>query len=710
MPINSDGKVAYIYKDGTWYAISGAINTNASYTWTASQTFASPVTFEEVLISRAGINNFQSPETRDIAIPNPVDGAVCFVRQSTTGGTVINQLQYYHNGWKNVSGYSNVVSKLGSYSIDLNDAGKVITVDSSSASTIALPTNAELPIANGFKFDVVRLGTGTVVISSSATVLSKNPSAAYIDSQYGRVTVIKLDTNTWLVTGDVYEGSTSAPAPVAPAPVAPAPAPVAPSPVAPSPVAPSPVAPSPVAPAPVAPAPVAPAPVAPAPIGPVPAPAPAPVPAPAPAPVPAPAPAPVGVTNYFGYCDLNYDPVGPFSTSSSCADAYDAQENANGYPPIGWVCGPTLASGTPSCSGTSPAPTPAPTPAPVSGTTTYYGCCSNGGGVSGSYASSGAAVTGLQAACAAEEPGNNLSGGVYTTPQSCNTSPAPVAPSPAPVSSCNPADAWSYTKSMCQACGYYYSDTFGECSTEPWETSPSPAPAPAAPAPAAPAPAPAPAPVSVAPVSPSCNPADAWAMNKSMCQACGYYYSDEFGECSTTPWTSPAPVAPSPAAPAPAAPAPAPAPAPVSVAPAPTPAPSPAPVPAPAPAPAPVASCDENLAWSYNQSKCQSCGYYWSNTFGECSSEPWSSPAPVAPSPVAPSPVAPSPVAPSPAAPSPVAPVAPSPAAPVAPSPAAPVAPSPAAPVAAPTGGSTNCTCGYCWRCNICCPNQSCAC
>ena len=86
MPINSDGKVAYIYKDGTWYAISGAINTNASYTWTAAQTFSSPVTFEEVLNAKAGINNFQSPETRDAAIPSPINGTVCFVRQETLGG------------------------------------------------------------------------------------------------------------------------------------------------------------------------------------------------------------------------------------------------------------------------------------------------------------------------------------------------------------------------------------------------------------------------------------------------------------------------------------------------------------------------------------------------------------------------------------------------------------------------------------------------
>jgi hypothetical protein len=654
MPINSDGKVAYIYKDGTWYAISGAINTNASYTWTASQTFASPVTFEEVLISRAGINNFQSPETRDIAIPNPINGSVCFVRQSTTGGTLINQLQYYDNGWKNISGYSNVVSKLGSYSIDLNDAGKVITVDSSSPSTIALPTNAELPIANGFKFDVVRLGTGTVVISSSATVLSKNPSAAYIDSQYGRVTVIKLDTNTWLVTGDVYEGSTPAPAPVAPAPVAPAPVAPAPAPVAPSPVAPSPVAPSPVAPSPVAP--VAPSPVAPSPVAPSPV-------APSPAPAPAPAPAPVGVTNYFGYCDLTNSPNGPFATSSSCADAYAAQENANGYPPIGWVCGSTPLEGTPNCS-----VTPAPAPAPV-----------------------------------APSP-----------------APAPVAPVS---SSCVPADAWSYNKSMCQACGYYYSDTFGECSTTPWETSPSPAP--------------------VTPVA-----ATAWYCKTEVqgggCSLTGPFASDQSAsgtgyvtictQATSNPYTCPSSPAPSPApapvAPSPVAPSPAPAPAPA--------APSPAPAPAPAaPAPAPVTtwycSTTEYGAGQYRGTAssdltgsicndyatvCSTSGYPAYPTIPSCTPAPA---APVAPSPAAPvapspaAPVAPSPaapVAPSPAAPvapSPAAPVAPSPAAPVAPSPAAPVAPSPAAPVA-PTGGG-GCTCGYCWRCSICCPGgQQCAC
>lgn len=64
--------------------------------------------------------------------------------------------------------------------------------------------------------------------------------------------------------------------------------------------------------------------------------------------------------------------------------------------------------------------TQACTPEPPIGGTTYYGCCSNGLSVSGQYSSSGVAATNLQAACAADEPGNNLTGGVSTTPQNCN--------------------------------------------------------------------------------------------------------------------------------------------------------------------------------------------------------------------------------------------------------------------------------------------------
>jgi hypothetical protein len=98
--------------------------------------------------------------------------------------------------------------------------------------------------------------------------------------------------------------------------------------------------------------------------------------------------------------------------------------------------GATLPScNNPSCSG-APAPTPTvPTPTPTVPTptnlTTYYGCCTNGQGVSDGFATQQAAVNGLNTLCS-DEPGVYLSGGVYTTPQSCNSvpTPTPIVPTP----------------------------------------------------------------------------------------------------------------------------------------------------------------------------------------------------------------------------------------------------------------------------------------
>jgi hypothetical protein len=53
------------------------------------------------VFARAGVNNFQNPAARDLALTAPVNGTVCFVRQDAVG-TQINELQYYFNGWVNV--------------------------------------------------------------------------------------------------------------------------------------------------------------------------------------------------------------------------------------------------------------------------------------------------------------------------------------------------------------------------------------------------------------------------------------------------------------------------------------------------------------------------------------------------------------------------------------------------------------------------------
>jgi hypothetical protein len=204
--INSDGKVAYIYSEtnDTWYAIGGAVNTNAEYTWNADQEFNSVVTFDTVVNAKAGINNYQNPTGRNTAIPSPTNGIVCFVRQEDSG-TVINQLQYYHNGeWRFINDSVDFIAKTANYTIAKADAGKTISVTSSSDVVITIPTNSTTPFVIGQKIEILRNGSGNVSVAGAVGVIlnSKN-SNKKIAAQYSGAVISKIDTNTWILIGDL---------------------------------------------------------------------------------------------------------------------------------------------------------------------------------------------------------------------------------------------------------------------------------------------------------------------------------------------------------------------------------------------------------------------------------------------------------------------------------------------------------------------------
>jgi hypothetical protein len=205
--INSDGKVAYIYNSSnqTWYALGGAVNTNAQYTWTADQRFGAAVTFDTVANAKAGVNNFQNPTARDAAITSPTNGIVCFVRQEDSG-LVINQIQYYYNGtWRSFNDSVDFISKTSNYTIAKADSGKTISVSSSSDVTITIPPNSSVSFIAGQKIEIVRNGTGNVIIAGGAGVIINSKfSNKKIAAQYSGAVITKMDTNnTWLLIGDL---------------------------------------------------------------------------------------------------------------------------------------------------------------------------------------------------------------------------------------------------------------------------------------------------------------------------------------------------------------------------------------------------------------------------------------------------------------------------------------------------------------------------
>jgi hypothetical protein len=204
--INSAPKTAYVYDEDTssWYAIGGNTNTVANYTWSGTHNFQNTVTFEDAVRNKAGVNNFADPAARDAALPVPVRGLVCFVRQDASA-VAINQLQFYDGtSWKFIHGYTTLLPKIASYEPALDDAGKTITFDSTSNTTITIPPNSSKAFPLGTRFDVIRMNTGAVtfVQGSGVNILSKN-SNKNIASRWSGATIVKTDTNTWVLIGDL---------------------------------------------------------------------------------------------------------------------------------------------------------------------------------------------------------------------------------------------------------------------------------------------------------------------------------------------------------------------------------------------------------------------------------------------------------------------------------------------------------------------------
>jgi hypothetical protein len=209
---SSDSRVAYIFKEsspagnGSWHPIIGIASTSVNYTWTGTHTFNdNAVTFEEVVKAQGGVNNFETETARDAAIPSPDHGTVAFVK-TVNGVSNANQIQYYStatNTWINYADAS-FVAKTSDYTIALADSGKTLTVNSSSTVTITIPVNSTVPFAIGTAIDIVGLGSGTVAIAgaSGVTVNSKN-SWLKLNSRYSGATIMKIDTNTWVLIGDL---------------------------------------------------------------------------------------------------------------------------------------------------------------------------------------------------------------------------------------------------------------------------------------------------------------------------------------------------------------------------------------------------------------------------------------------------------------------------------------------------------------------------
>jgi hypothetical protein len=104
------------------------------------------------------------------------------------------------------SNYSFTTSTPSSYTLSLVDGNNttIVEMTSSTVNTIIVPANSAVTFNIGTQISVVQAGTGqtSIVADSGVTILSAG-GALKLRDQYSFATLIKKETNTWYLSGDI---------------------------------------------------------------------------------------------------------------------------------------------------------------------------------------------------------------------------------------------------------------------------------------------------------------------------------------------------------------------------------------------------------------------------------------------------------------------------------------------------------------------------
>jgi hypothetical protein len=97
-----------------------------------------------------------------------------------------------------------VDSAATSYTLGVNDTGKAIVFSSSSSVTLTIPKELTYNFVIGQTFIIIQKGSGqvTVVAESGATLYSLS-SNTKTSGQYAQVSLLKIDSDKWVLSGDL---------------------------------------------------------------------------------------------------------------------------------------------------------------------------------------------------------------------------------------------------------------------------------------------------------------------------------------------------------------------------------------------------------------------------------------------------------------------------------------------------------------------------
>ena len=95
-------------------------------------------------------------------------------------------------------------TQTASYTLVLADDGKIIDVNSTTPTTITVPTNATVAYPIGTVITIAQYNTGQVTIAgASGVTIAVSGGRSKLSQQYAVCTIIKRATNEWYLSGDL---------------------------------------------------------------------------------------------------------------------------------------------------------------------------------------------------------------------------------------------------------------------------------------------------------------------------------------------------------------------------------------------------------------------------------------------------------------------------------------------------------------------------
>jgi len=93
-----------------------------------------------------------------------------------------------------------ISTQTASYILLTSDAGKLITMNSSSG--LNLTVNGSLDLTPGQRIDIIQLGTGQVTVVASGATVNGTPGLK-LRAQYSAATLICVTSDTYVLLGDL---------------------------------------------------------------------------------------------------------------------------------------------------------------------------------------------------------------------------------------------------------------------------------------------------------------------------------------------------------------------------------------------------------------------------------------------------------------------------------------------------------------------------